>query len=205
MVWLWRKFWWLWFCSAPSYVFLLLLKKALDNKFPGLECQCWPVIQANDLSNESAPGGKSYSGFALLISTPSLTQNPSFTFLPSFKFFPHLRDDFTFLRLLCLLLPSARDSFSYCQMSVTHFWFIFHFLLSLHVSSQPSLHRVWWPLKLQTTSSQHNSVSSCHMVPVRVPTHPFLHSTLWPLILFLLELVVEQKALVSHSSLDSLL
>lgn len=128
-----------------------------------------------------------------------------FTFLPSFKFFPHLRDDFTFLRLLCLLLPSARDSFSYCQMSVTHFWFIFHFLLSLHVSSQPSLHRVWWPLKLQTTSSQHNSVSSCHMVPVRVPTHPFLHSTLWPLILFLLELVVEQKALVSHSSLDSLL
>lgn len=128
-----------------------------------------------------------------------------FTFLPSFKFFPHLRDDFTFLCLLCLLLPSARDSFSYCQMLVTHFRFIFHFLLLLHTPSQPSLHRVWWPLKLQTTSSPHNSVSSGHRIPVRVPTHSFLHSMLWPRILFLLELVVDQKALVSHSSLDSLL
>lgn len=116
---------------------------------------------------------------------------------------PHLRDDYMFPCLLCLLLPSARDSFSYRQMSVTHFRLILHFLLSLHVSSQPSLHRVWWPLKLQTTPSPHNSVSSCHMVPV--PTHPYLHFVLWPLILFLLELVVDQKALVSHSSLDSLL
>lgn len=34
MVWLWRKFWWLWFCRAPSYSFSLLRKKALDKEIP---------------------------------------------------------------------------------------------------------------------------------------------------------------------------
>lgn len=119
---------------CPFLISFLLLKKALDSKIPyfgmsvltfhqskwffQLVCiwrqvlHCFSSFASFDLDTPSYPES--------LVHTPSLIQ-----ILPSW-------DHCMFLCFLWLLLPSARYSFSYCEIPVMCYWSIFYWILSLH-------------------------------------------------------------------------